>query len=58
MSDEQDRQIELEHCKIKCIRCGAIWTTSLGVEWCNCLHCGQQLDPKKHIVADSENEVN
>lgn len=56
--DDLGNIINLESCSIRCPRCGAIWKTSLGVEWCDCLRCGQQLNPKKHVVADSENEVN
>ena len=56
MSSE-DVQI-LEQCTIKCPRCNAVWVTSLGVEFCDCLHCGTKLNPLKHIVVESENEVN
>lgn len=53
-----EHKMLLEACKVRCPKCGSTWVTSLGVEWCNCLNCEQKLDPKKHIVAESENEVN
>lgn len=56
--DDIDLTSILEYCKVRCPRCEKIWTTSLGVEFCNCLVCGQKLYPLKHVVADSENEVN
>lgn len=57
-SQDQDNIIKLQACKIRCPRCGSIWMTNLEVEWCNCLNCGQKLTPKKHVVVNSENEVN
>lgn len=53
-----DKTLLLEHCEVRCPSCGKVWVTSLSVEWCNCLYCEQKLDPKKHIVVESENEVN
>lgn len=57
MSDEEARAA-LESAKVKCIRCGAVWVTSLEVEWINCLRCEQRLEPKKHGIVTSEAEVN
>ena len=53
-----DNVISLESCKVRCPRCGSIWNTSLHVEFCDCLNCGQKLNPRKHVVVSSENEVN
>lgn len=61
MSDREigdDEQMALEQCRVMCPRCNAKWVTSLGVEYCDCLHCGTKLNPLKHIIANDETEVN
>lgn len=56
--EENKPDLLAENITIRCPRCGTNWTTSLGVEFCNCLSCGQKLNPLKHVVVESENEVN
>ena len=55
---ESEKWALVQKCKCRCIRCGSIWRTSLLVEFFNCLNCGQQLDPKKHVVVDKEEDIN
>lgn len=57
MEDKNDRD-GFENVEVKCPHCGSKWTTSMLVEWCNCLQCEQKLMPKLHIVVDSENKLN
>jgi hypothetical protein len=55
--DDIEKRIQLEQCEVRCVVCGVNWVTSLGVEYCNCLHCGRKLVPKKHLVVQSEDEI-
>lgn len=55
---EEETELEFEQCEVRCPRCDITWVTSLHIEWCNCLACGTKLDPKKHLVVTSEQEVN
>lgn len=48
----------LDFCDVMCPSCNQCWVSSSTGNPFLCLKCQCEIDPKRHIVVDSENEVN
>ena len=55
--NEED-QILLTSCDVRCPECGKVWTSTLDSPCVQCLTCGTSIEPKRHAIIESEEEIN
>jgi hypothetical protein len=53
-----DAQLQLDTCKVKCPACGYVWESSLSSKAFLCMFCNGVITIERHIVVESETEVN
>ena len=48
----------LDFCDVMCPNCNQLWVSSLKGDPFPCLKCQCEIDPSKHVVVESEKEIN
>jgi len=53
-----DAQLQLDTCKVKCPACSSVWESSLSSKAFLCLFCNGVITIERHVIVESETEVN
>ncbi len=53
-----DAMLQLDTCKVKCPACSSVWESSLSSKAFLCLFCNGVITIERHVIVESETEVN